>query len=671
MESLVDKCSSGLLVASPHHGIMYSKMLCKLDNPKSVDSRASPPHPPPAATPSSTPSLVDRSPSMTPISTLNRSSSSSPSATPSYAYALSVTPSAVAAAASGAGGTVLLSRPSSGSSPKAMTRSPSVTPTLPASSPSVTPNLSLQHLPLHHHHHHHQHHHLQLPSSSPSVTSSSSSSSNSSSNSFTCESPKKQLLPALGLAQEDSIKESVNYDIPGPTNAKVPTPNVCQANMNQMCKVCGEPAAGFHFGAFTCEGCKSFFGRTYNNLSSLNECKNNGRCVINKKTRTSCKSCRLRKCLMVGMSKSGSRYGRRSNWFKIHYLMQNNNNTSSSSASSTSADILTSDSTMTTSNTVTTATITTDTHSPVGLVSPPEISIKSSSPDYKEFKMSSDCSFSADYQFKSGVENKSYHSPPASSETHTSESSLDLSEKSLFPPLSEQLYPKELLSLYNLQNLAPRLPPYVSPNSLAQRYLYPYYPSLLSVYSQKQYLDSLLKEAKNNDDTNALEGDEDDVNHDERSSPDCGIPPPPKFHKSCSRSPPRRSTPEWHSATTEALLRGILPFHHKIPVHDAILAHSSDHNPGYDFLSQEEEDSDLVPEGATAPQDLPIDLSMKSKFSTYSFHKIINLEHSMCRASGMDSEENSEEVSGEKEDERGIQTKNEQEVPLDLSYIGS
>lgn len=28
--------------------------------------------------------------------------------------------------------------------------------------------------------------------------------------------------------------------------------------MNQQCKVCGEPAAGFHFGAFTCEGCKVF-----------------------------------------------------------------------------------------------------------------------------------------------------------------------------------------------------------------------------------------------------------------------------------------------------------------------------------------------------------------------------------------------------------------------------
>ncbi|TRY77123.1 hypothetical protein TCAL_15979 [Tigriopus californicus] len=32
----------------------------------------------------------------------------------------------------------------------------------------------------------------------------------------------------------------------------------------------------------------------------------------------------LCRCLMVGMSKSGSRYGRRSNWFKIHCLMQQN-----------------------------------------------------------------------------------------------------------------------------------------------------------------------------------------------------------------------------------------------------------------------------------------------------------------------------------------------------------
>ncbi|GAV02211.1 hypothetical protein RvY_12805 [Ramazzottius varieornatus] len=99
--------------------------------------------------------------------------------------------------------------------------------------------------------------------------------------------------------------------------------------MNQLCKVCGEPAAGFHFGAFTCEGCKSFFGRTYSNTSQMGECKNGGSCKINRKNRTSCKACRLRKCLMVGMSKSGSRYGRRSNWFKIHCLLQNQKDGSS------------------------------------------------------------------------------------------------------------------------------------------------------------------------------------------------------------------------------------------------------------------------------------------------------------------------------------------------------
>lgn len=101
-----------------------------------------------------------------------------------------------------------------------------------------------------------------------------------------------------------------------------PQPSPSTDVMNQLCRVCGEPAAGFHFGAFTCEGCKSFFGRTYNNLGSITECKNNGECVINKKNRTACKACRLRKCLLVGMSKSGSRYGRRSNWFKIHCLLQ-------------------------------------------------------------------------------------------------------------------------------------------------------------------------------------------------------------------------------------------------------------------------------------------------------------------------------------------------------------
>ncbi|KAL6444172.1 hypothetical protein ACFW04_001837 [Cataglyphis niger] len=73
-------------------------------------------------------------------------------------------------------------------------------------------------------------------------------------------------------------------------------------------------AAGFSRGSFI-----SFFGRTYNNPGSVSECKNGGNCEINKKNRTSCKACRLKKCILAGMSKSSSRYGRRSNSFKATY----------------------------------------------------------------------------------------------------------------------------------------------------------------------------------------------------------------------------------------------------------------------------------------------------------------------------------------------------------------
>lgn len=64
--------------------------------------------------------------------------------------------------------------------------------------------------------------------------------------------------------------------------------------MNQQCKVCGEPAAGFHFGAFTCEGCKvnlnnrlisksfSLFLSTFKSITTLK--------IIDKKIIDYCKS---------------------------------------------------------------------------------------------------------------------------------------------------------------------------------------------------------------------------------------------------------------------------------------------------------------------------------------------------------------------------------------------
>uniref|UniRef100_A0A1I7Y689 Nuclear receptor domain-containing protein n=1 Tax=Steinernema glaseri TaxID=37863 RepID=A0A1I7Y689_9BILA len=89
-------------------------------------------------------------------------------------------------------------------------------------------------------------------------------------------------------------------------------------DVTYLCQVCKEVARGYHFGAFTCEGCKSFFGRTckpldkndrsHSDASSLLEprvklqCKASGACNVEGKNRTSCKYCRYEKCLRVGMS---------------------------------------------------------------------------------------------------------------------------------------------------------------------------------------------------------------------------------------------------------------------------------------------------------------------------------------------------------------------------------
>uniref|UniRef100_A0A0N5A2N3 Nuclear receptor domain-containing protein n=1 Tax=Parastrongyloides trichosuri TaxID=131310 RepID=A0A0N5A2N3_PARTI len=91
---------------------------------------------------------------------------------------------------------------------------------------------------------------------------------------------------------------------------------------NLKCAVCDYPARGYHFGAFTCEGCKSFFGRTCKPESLLHllktspieenlknciesiplKCKNNYNCNVKGKNRTSCKACRYKACLKVGMA---------------------------------------------------------------------------------------------------------------------------------------------------------------------------------------------------------------------------------------------------------------------------------------------------------------------------------------------------------------------------------
>ncbi|XP_061563292.1 estrogen receptor 2a [Cololabis saira] len=72
------------------------------------------------------------------------------------------------------------------------------------------------------------------------------------------------------------------------------------------CVVCHDYASGYHYGVWSCEGCKAFFKRS---IQGHNDyiCPATNQCTIDKNRRKSCQACRLRKCYEVGMTKCGIR----------------------------------------------------------------------------------------------------------------------------------------------------------------------------------------------------------------------------------------------------------------------------------------------------------------------------------------------------------------------------
>ncbi|KAF7710818.1 hypothetical protein HF521_009690 [Silurus meridionalis] len=73
-----------------------------------------------------------------------------------------------------------------------------------------------------------------------------------------------------------------------------------------FCVVCQDYASGYHYGVWSCEGCKAFFKRS---IQGHNDyiCPATNQCTIDKNRRKSCQACRLRKCYEVGMMKCGAR----------------------------------------------------------------------------------------------------------------------------------------------------------------------------------------------------------------------------------------------------------------------------------------------------------------------------------------------------------------------------
>lgn len=69
-------------------------------------------------------------------------------------------------------------------------------------------------------------------------------------------------------------------------------------------KVCGDRSSGKHYGQYTCEGCKSFFKRSVRKSANY-VCRSGGQCPVDAQRRNQCQACRLSRCLLAGMKKSG------------------------------------------------------------------------------------------------------------------------------------------------------------------------------------------------------------------------------------------------------------------------------------------------------------------------------------------------------------------------------
>ncbi|NWV08863.1 ESR1 protein, partial [Ptilonorhynchus violaceus] len=114
--------------------------------------------------------------------------------------------------------------------------------------------------------------------------------------------------PAFYRPSSDNRRHSIRERMPG-TNEKGSL-SMESAKETRYCAVCNDYASGYHYGVWSCEGCKAFFKRSIQGHNDY-MCPATNQCTIDKNRRKSCQACRLRKCYEVGMMKGGIRKDRR------------------------------------------------------------------------------------------------------------------------------------------------------------------------------------------------------------------------------------------------------------------------------------------------------------------------------------------------------------------------
>ncbi|XP_068088108.1 estrogen receptor isoform X3 [Hyperolius riggenbachi] len=116
---------------------------------------------------------------------------------------------------------------------------------------------------------------------------------------------KLHLIHSTG---SDSRRQNGRERITGASDKATPT---MESNKEtRYCAVCSDYASGYHYGVWSCEGCKAFFKRSIQGHNDY-MCPATNQCTIDKNRRKSCQACRLRKCYEVGMMKGGIRKDRR------------------------------------------------------------------------------------------------------------------------------------------------------------------------------------------------------------------------------------------------------------------------------------------------------------------------------------------------------------------------
>ncbi|RNA34403.1 nuclear receptor 2DBD gamma [Brachionus plicatilis] len=82
------------------------------------------------------------------------------------------------------------------------------------------------------------------------------------------------------------------------------TQNYSTKEADSVCKVCGDEACNWYYGAMVCEACKKFFIRSKKEQKRKYICVANKQCNITKSTRANCQYCRFKKCVQVGLDLS-------------------------------------------------------------------------------------------------------------------------------------------------------------------------------------------------------------------------------------------------------------------------------------------------------------------------------------------------------------------------------